>query len=664
MTSDAAQEMLELRPSGSSERTLLKSTGRGVSIFCAAALVIVVFAAYKPCWHGDWIWDDGILVLDNPVQKPGGLANVWTPGGYLNYWPVSYSAYWLEAKLFGLEQNPFGFHLVNIGLHALAAILLWRLLVRLRLPGAFLAAAIFALHPVNVETVAWISQLRGILSLVFALVSVLFFLSYEQKSGRWRFGLSLLAFALSALSKGDALTLPIVLLALAWWQRRRIGRQDALRAAPFFLIAAVMAALEISAQHSLDSVLVRTDGIFSRTAIAGCAVWFYLWKFIWPLNLLPVYPRWSIPAAPLAYLPLLALAGLFVLAWRYRLTWGRSVVMAIVCFVVLLLPVLGFANITFMEFSLVADHWQYVAMIVPCAAVGSACALLARRWLHPAVSLVGAVALLAPLAILTAKQCGIYIDSVPFYQTVIAGNPTGWIAESNLGTTFETRGRLDEAIAHYQRSLMFYPNDAKVQNSLGAIFLVQGKYDAAIPHLQRAIQINPRFASANYNLAVVLEKQGEYDAAIAHLRRELEIDPKGHLAKDRLAVAIKNRDKVVKDLSDMRQRLSRSPKDPGVLNAVAWLLATSPYKSLRNGAEAVRLAELASKITGGEDPLSLATLAAAYAEAGRFDDAIVVAQRARELATSLPDNGKMAKGISDWIVQFKNKKPFRDLRQK
>ena len=216
-------------------------------LLLVATLVVAVFLVYQPAWQGGFLWDDDIHLLNNPVLKPGGLAKVWVPGGYINYWPLTFTAYWLQFTIWGL--NPLGFHLVNIAVHAVSALLLWRVLLRLRVPGAMFAAAIFALHPVNVESVAWISQLKGILSLMLALLSVLFFLARERQGGWWRLALAIGAFLLSTLAKGMVITLPVVLLACAWWQRGRIGRRDLLRVLPYLLIGAVMAGIEVWTQH-------------------------------------------------------------------------------------------------------------------------------------------------------------------------------------------------------------------------------------------------------------------------------------------------------------------------------------------------------------------------------------------------------------------------------
>ena len=353
----------------------------------AAALVAAAYLVYLPSWHGGFLLDDDIHLLNNPVLKPGGLAGIWVPGGYINYWPLTFTAYWLQFQLWGLQ--PLGYHLVNLALHALSALLVWRVLVRLQLPGAMFAAAIFALHPVNVESVAWIAQLKGILSLVLALVSMLFYLDSDRDASRWRYGLAIVAFLLSALAKGTAITLPVVLLACAWWQRGRIEWRDLLRVVPYLLIGAVMAGIELWGQHFMaQGDVIRTDGFFSRAAVAGCAVWFYFGKLLLPLNLCPIYPRWTIDErSVLSYLPGILLVTVLAWAWWGRGAWGRPVVMLIVCYVALLLPVLGFVNITFMQYSLVADHWQYIATIVPCAFLAGIATSLSRQFLHRAAAI-------------------------------------------------------------------------------------------------------------------------------------------------------------------------------------------------------------------------------------------------------------------------------------
>ena len=462
--------------------------------FLAVALVVVVFLVYQPAWRGGFLWDDENHLLNNPVLKPWGLAKVWVPGGYLNYWPLTFTAYWLEFSIWGL--NPLGFHLVNIAVHALSSLLLWRILVQLRVHGALFAAAIFALHPVNVESVAWIAQLKGVLSLMLALLSVLVFVAHERQ-GKWRqSALAIGAFALSTLAKGMVITLPLVLLACAWWQRGRIQRRDLLCVLPYLLIGAIMTATEVWTQHLVGAdTAVRSDSLLSRAVVAGCAVWFYLGKLIWPLDLCFVYPRWQIDDRNLlSYLPGLLLVVMLALAWWRRRTWGRPIVMLIVCYVGLLLPALGFVNVYFMLYSLVADHYQYAAMIVPCTVFAGVVATLAQ-WRDvgqvanlppgtlgtvysqsaggrqignlPHAGHVMSLVLLAILAALTWRQSRMYADSETLYRTTIDRNPDCWLAHNNLGNVLADRGRIDEAIVHYRKALESNPRYAEAHYNLG-----------------------------------------------------------------------------------------------------------------------------------------------------------------------------------------------------
>jgi hypothetical protein len=306
----------------------------------ALALVAAVFLVYQPAWRGGFILDDDTHLLNNPVLRPGGVLRTWVPGAYIAYWPLTFTVYWAEYRLWG--PAPLGFHLVNIALHALSALLVWRILALLRVPGALLGAALFALHPVNVESVAWIAQLKNTLSLALTLLSVLFYLlasrsrlpggtlggaadlaapsSARQAGPTWWYVGAVAAFALATLAKGMTLTLPAVLLACAWWQRGRIERRDLRRVVPFVLIATTMAVMEVYQQHvSAQQTVVRSDGLLSRAAVAGCAVWFYLGKLIWPADLTFIYARWNLGAVDAWWL----LPGALLAAVRRNPERGR-----------------------------------------------------------------------------------------------------------------------------------------------------------------------------------------------------------------------------------------------------------------------------------------------------------------------------------------------------
>jgi tetratricopeptide (TPR) repeat protein len=738
---------------------------RLTGILFALGLTGAIFLVYQPAWHGEFVWDDDLHLVNNPVLRTGGLAKTWVPGSYLNYWPLTFTVYRLEFQLWRMQ--PLGFHLVNLMLHAMASLLVWRVLLRLRVPGAMFAAAIFALHPVNVETAAWIAQLKGLLSWTLALAAVLCYLAHEQRGGWWRQLLGLGLFGLSMLAKGIAISLPPVLLALAWWQRGRIERRDLLRALPWFLLAATMAGVEVWTQRlSTMETVVRCDGLASRAAIAGRAVWFYLGELVWPQNLCFAYPRWQVdPGRLWTYFPDALLAGMFALAWwRRRDAWGRVALMLIVGYVGLLLPVLGFANIYFMRYSLVADHWQYAAMAVPCAVFAGGVTALARRArLRRAVQGALCLGLLAVLSVLTWRQCGTYKNKETLYHTAIACNPDCWIAYNNLGYALTFQGRLSEAITYYRKALdikpdypeahanlggalaiqgntteaiqhyrlamkfdahsaeahynlgnalfgrgqvdealaeyrlaidckpdhpsarfniatilfgrgqweaaaaqyrkllEIKPDYAEAYSNLGALLDRRGEFDVAIENFRKALQLRPDFADAHYNLGHTLAARGRLDEAIEQYRKAVELKPGFADARRNLDLALAQRERSARLLAQRRAAIQERPGDAAPLNDAAWTLATAPDASIRDGAAAIELAGRALALSGKQErPAVMGTLAAAYAEAGRFAEAVRMAQKALELARQ-DKRQPLVDSLQAEIRLYEAGKPLREL---
>jgi hypothetical protein len=330
----------------------------------AAAILLCVALAYLPTLGAGFLWDDDSMLVNNIVLQDHGLFRAWFSTQQLNWWPVTSTSYWLEHWLWGL--NPAGYHATNLLIHAGCAFLIWRILRRLRVPAALPCALLFAVHPVNVESVAWIAQRKTILSLLFFLLALLAYLAFDASGRRRLYAGSVACFALALLSKGAVVALPLVILLCLWWLRGAVRRRDLLRSLPFFALAGVMSAVEIWFQYTrvIGANTVREEGLLSRLAGAGSVVWFYLGKALMPMGLSFVYPRWHIdPAHWLAWLPDLALAAALWLAWRARTGAGRPVLFALAYTVLMLLPVLGFFDIYFMRYSLVADHYQYGSMI-------------------------------------------------------------------------------------------------------------------------------------------------------------------------------------------------------------------------------------------------------------------------------------------------------------
>jgi protein O-mannosyl-transferase len=346
-------------------------------MLAAAGLIAVVAAlAYLPALNGGFVFDDNLLLTDNALIKaPDGLRRFWFTSEAVDYWPVPNTTLWLEWRLWGMQ--PTGYHITNLLLHIITSWLIWLILRRLVIPGAFLAALLFSVHPVNVESVAWIAQRKGLLALLFFQLSVLAFLkSEDQPDGASRltrcwYWLSLAAFALAMLSKVSVAVAPLLLLAIVWW-RRPLARRDLLRIIPFCAVAAVLVRVNLWFHTQAIDVPVQTATMAERLLGAGGVPWFYLSKALLPVDLVFTYPDWQIRTdQPQWWLPLLAAAALTGMLWRYRCGWGRPVLFAWGWFCVALVPVMGFTDIGSNKHLLVADHYQHLALIAVLALVAA-----------------------------------------------------------------------------------------------------------------------------------------------------------------------------------------------------------------------------------------------------------------------------------------------------
>ena len=662
----------------------------------ALLLVVGTVLAYLPVWRAGLIWDDRSFIMDNPlIRRADGLWRFWFSTRPVDYYPVTSTMWWIEWRLWG--ENPMGYHAVNVLLHALGAVVLWRLLARLKVPGSWLAAAIFAVHPVNVESVAWIAEQKNVLAMLFYLASLTCFvrsqssgvstgaswpspvvLSSVVSSWRW-YGLALAAFFLALLSKTVVAPLPFVVLALVWWQRGRVKRADVLCLLPFFAMAAFIGSISFwfQSHRAIGADVGRADSFWARLAGAGWAIWFYAYKALLPFGLQSIYPRWQIDGGQWwSYVPGLLVAGIFVAFWRTGGNSGKAPLLGFFYFVVMLSPVLGFLNIGFMKLSLVADHWQYFAIIGPVALVAAAIAKgYERLGPYPRRALAAVVgAMLVGLSVLTFWQSERYRDSGTFWRAVLATDEDAWAAHNNLGGFLVEQGQADEALAHFRRAVELQPGFAKAQYNLGAALREKGQMDEAIVHLQTAVDIQPNYVEARNSLARALGQKGEWDGAMEHLERSLAIDPdqaeahnnlanvlwqKGRLgqaaAEYEKALALHpdyaaahfNLGEVLREAGEIREAIAHyrraleiRPDFAPALDSLAWVLATSPDASVRDGVQAVVLATRAERISGGRNPGFVATLAAAYAEVGLFPEAVATAERALRLATA---QGKAAR---------------------
>ncbi len=553
-------ERRALAPAAQAARTNEPRTLRTVAAQ-GLALVAITVLIYLPALRGGVVWDDDDLIFANPfIQASNGLSHFWLTTSASDYFPLSSTVQWIEWRLWG--GDVLGYHAVNIALHAGSALVLWRVLGRLAVPSPFVAAALFAVHPVSVASVAWMSELKNVLSLCLAATALLAYLRFEDgEPGRW-YAAALVAFALALLAKTSVAMLPVLLLLLAWYRRGRVAAADVRRAAPFFALALVLGLVTVFYQdQAIGAANVRPEGIASRLAAAGWIVCFYLWKDLLPFGLSMIYPRWQIDPQWLpSWAALGGLVGVTILAWRRRHGWGRPVLLALGSFIVMIAPVLGLMAMTFHQHSLVSDHLQYVALIAPIAAAVAASGAALRRFVAPgaAVPVVAGLAL-AALSALTWQRTVVFANMSTLWTDTLAQNPLAWGAHHGLGDLFLRMGKLDEAVRHEREALRLYPDAPEAHNNLGLALAKQGDLEEAERQYSEALRLDPNYSEAHSNLGNLLVRRGRMDAGTSHLMRAIQLAPQRAELHNNLGIALAAQGKHEAAMTEYAEALRLAP---------------------------------------------------------------------------------------------------------
>ncbi len=513
-------------------------------IWLAFLLIALTSIAYLPALKNGYIWDDDSHLTANPcVVGPLGVKEIWTSRA-ARICPLVQTTFWVEHRFWGLA--PFPYHLVNILVHAAAAAVLWAVLRSLRVRGAWLGAALWALHPVQVETAAWITELKNTQSCLFYLLATLFFiksadLETSESLSRRRvfYALSLLCGAAAMASKTATVILPLVLALVVWWLDRAWKWPRLLKIIPFLFFSAAASLLSLWTQHLEGANETEFAlGKLERLVIAGKVVWFYLAKLIWPHPLIFIYPRWQIdPTRLVQWFPSAAVLVLLLVFWRYRHGRLRPLFFAFVYFIAALLPVLGLLSHYFLRFSFVGDHFQYLASIGPlalaAAGITSAFGRLksGARVFEPAFCAV----LLALLGTLTWRQCANYRDSETLWRASLAQNPRCWMAQNNLGGLLGQTSRLDEAMTHLRLALEIRPDYAEAENNLANALNRAGRPAEALAHYERALQLKPNYPTFCSNLGSVLLQLKRPNESLTYLEKAVQGASKDANAQSNLA---------------------------------------------------------------------------------------------------------------------------------
>jgi Flp pilus assembly protein TadD len=675
-------------------------SARGRGWIFAVILAAVTIFAYRPAWHGGFLWDDDDYIINNELlTAPDGWQRIWLSlDSPSQYFPFTYSTFRVEHALWGL--NTTGYHWVNLLLHVGNALLVWAVLARLKVPGSWLAAAVFALHPVQVESAAWITERKNVLMGLFLLLTLLAWIAFVDERNRrpWIFYcLALICYVLALSAKATACTLPAALFLILWLEKKPITMRRLIQILPFVVTGIGMGLLVVWWERYHQGT---NRGLFTflspieRILVASRAVWFYLSKIFWPSNLTFIYPRWNIsPRHLLAYSWLLAGIGACVTIYSLRRYFGRSVEVAAAFFVATLSPVLGFIMLFTFRYTFVADHYQYLACIAPIALASAGIVSLSDKFAHYRAVIVGAALLiLASLGTLTWRQAATYSDIETLWRTTLARNPECWMAHTNLGLVLFQKGQIDDAIAHYRSALQMQPDwwdaeynlgtallakgqvdeailhcekavsmrptDPDAQVSLGDLLLQKGRIDDAVAHYQKAVMVRPDHFLARYGLGHALLEKGDLDSAIQVCRSALLLRPLDPDCHTTLAIALEEKGNPAQAIQHYQKALELAPISIPTLTNLAWLLATSQDASVRNGPKAVELAAQADRLVGGTNTRVLRTLAAAYAENGEFANAIRTARSAMQLAR-MHGEDSLTTDLAQQIALYQLGMPYR-----
>ncbi len=566
---------------------------RSAALVWWLALFAATLVAYLPALGAGFIWDDQPGHVTKPeLRSLAGLARIWFEvGATQQYYPLLHSAFWLEHKLWG--DSPFGYHLLNVLLHAWAACLAGTLLRRLAVPGAWFAAALFALHPVCVESVAWIAEQKNTLSTVLYLSAATAWLRFDASRRPRDYALATLCFVAALLTKTVTATLPAALLVVVWWQRGRIdGRRDVVPVVPWFAAGLGAGALTAWVEHAHigaqggDFAL----GPIERTLVAGRAAWFYLGKLLWPADLSFIYPRWTIDASQ-AWQWLFPAGALAALGagwwWRRR---ARGPLAALLFFGGTLFPALGFVNVFPFVYSYVADHFQYAACLGVLALAGAGAVRVTHAWPAAARTAAG-LSLLVTLGVLTWRHAAIYRDVFTLYRATIAQNPACWMAHNNLAIALVDAGRAADALPHYEEALRHRPDYAEAENNFGYALTQLGRPAEALPHLDRALTLKPRYAEAHNNRGAALMALGRTAEGIAAFAEAAKLQPNFALAHLNHGRALAESGRLEDAIAPLRTAVSLQP---GYAEAHFYLAVA--LKQTGRDAEADRHLELAVKL--------------------------------------------------------------------
>ncbi len=656
----------------------------------ALAVLWIYSPVCNPTFQSDWLWDDDVLLTANstvqhrltndPAAPPAHLATLeklWLNPDGPDYFPLSYTALWAQWSFFSVDPRdggpvqpggpavawPLGFHVVSVLLHLTGALALWRLFAVMKMPGAWLGALIFAVHPVCVESVAWVSELKNTLSLPLFLFAAIQYVHFDDLMAAGealdsprvarRYLLALLFFLLAMFAKTSVVMLPILILFYVWWKRGSVTGRDLVRASPFFLISLVLGLITIHYQHgrAIGDEPILVGGFASRLASSGMSVLWYLKLLVWPVHLLPIYERWDVDPPKLWQFlpwPLIAAAGGWF--WWKRAGWGRHAIFAFGSFLLMVAPILGFITISYMRITWAADHFIYLPMI---CLIGWVAAGIGRWYERAAddeqpVIVAGSAMMIAALTFLSFKYAACWVNEDALWTHTLTYNDNAWQAHNRLGARKSSRGQFENsgpasrvenlgAFHHFTRATELRPDLGETHNNLGTVYREKARMsdqrgdgvsarremDASIDHFAEACRLTPQVPTFHVNLANALTTAGRYVEAANKFKEVVDKDPSNPSMINNYGVALyKQGNKREEAIAQFRRALEIAPDLKDARESLAVALADESK-------------ELLDKEPN--NPTLISNYGIALYKQGKLKEAIDQLQRALELAPDLKD---------------------------
>ena len=593
----------------------------------ALGIVAIGLWIYWPVLRGGWLWDDDTLITDNHlIHDPAGLWKIWFHPTYLiDYLPLKVSVEWLEWHLWGKET--LGYHLVNLGLHLTSALLVWRLFGKFGLKHAWLGGLIFVVHPVMVESVVWISELKNTLSLPPFLLAVCAYIDYQEHGRKKDYYLAVALFLAAMLCKATMVMFPAVMLLYTWWRRGRIGWRDLAASAPFFAISLAIGLITIwfLQYHAMAGQVPKLGGFLSRLTCAGLAISFYFTKCVVPVGLMPIYPKWEVDAASFTqFLPWAYIVGVIAWLWTKREGWGRHALLGFGFFALNLAPFLGFIVASYMRFSWVMDHFLYIPII---GLIGLGVTYLdgKTRRLSPVAFVLGqclGVALAGFLAWNSHRYAQIFVNGETLWNYTIAKNSEAWPAYNNLGAIFlKEKRNTPEALKLFEEALKLNPDYFEARYNKGLALDRLQRLPEAIEEYKEAVHVAPGSTEARMVLAKALQREGDFGGAIEQYRILQSYAPDKPEIHSALAALLIQMGRFPEAAEEFAEVIERYPE------------AASPHSDLGN----------ALYLMGQHD-----RAIAEYREALRLNPDLVEARN--NLAGALQHNGHLDEAIKEFGI--------------